>query len=191
MFSYLRVPDHIAKFNGNCRTTPRLVNYTSRLKENKVDRSSFSMMKPADDLETQTIKLPSNLVDLKKTLKTVQPVIGNMNRDGWEIYEGINFNGDFLKDHSNDLNTVIDKKAFWNGISSTNRKMMILSDVDRVNDVFKKYRSLYNAFDQILNTRLRKIPYLDEVRLDNMALLANIGYVSEQEPHRDYSSVKK
>ena len=54
MFSYLRVPDHIAKFNGNCRTTPCLVNYTSRLKENKVDRSSFSMMKPADDLKTQT-----------------------------------------------------------------------------------------------------------------------------------------
>ena len=39
--------------------------------------------------------------------------------------------------------------------------------------------------------RLRKIPYLEEVQLDNMALLANIGIVKEQEPHRDFSSIKK
>ena len=122
----------------------------------------------------------------------VQPVIGNMNEDGWEVYEGINFKRNYLKNHSKELNEIIsNKKSHWKGISSTNRKMMVLSDLESLNHVFKNFRSLYNAFDQMLSTRLRKIPYLEEVRLDSMALLANIGYVQEQEPHRDYSSLKK
>ena len=49
MFSYLTVPDHVAKFNGNCRTSPRLMKYVTTLKENKVDRSSFAIGKPSEN----------------------------------------------------------------------------------------------------------------------------------------------
>ena len=45
-------------------------------------------------------------------------------------------------------------------------------------------------FEEILEKKLRKIPYLSEVQLDSMAMLSNFGHVLEQEPHRDFSSVK-
>ena len=192
LFSYLTVPDHNASFNGNCRTTPRLLNYKSRLKEGKVDRDTFSMMKASDNVETLSIKLPSNTSDVKTNMKTVQPVIGNMNLDGWEVYQGINFNREFLKNHSSDLYQLIESKnKDWKGISSTNRKIFIISDVSTVNNIFKSNRSLYNAFNDILKLRLRKIPYLEEVKMDKMAILANTGKVDEQEPHRDYSTIRK
>ena len=192
MFSYLRVPKYIAKFNGNQRKSTRLKNYTSRLKENKVDRDSFSMHKEIEPFETRCIELPSNMETIKTQIKNLEPVVGNMNNDGWEVYEGINFKSDNMKSHSAELNHLIDnKQKHWKGISSTNRKMIILSNVERLNDAFKQNRTLYNAFDELLNMRLRKIPYLEEVQLDNMALFANIGIVKEQEPHRDFSSIKK
>ena len=192
LFSYLTVPDHNASFNGNCRTTPRLISYKSRLKEGKVDRDSFSIQKASEEIETLTIKLPSNSSDIKTSSKSVKPLIGNMNLDGWEVYEGINFNRDFLRNYSKDLNHVIlSKTKEWKGISSTNRKMFVLSDVSTLTNVFKKNRSLYNAFDDILRLRLRKIPYLEEVQMEKMIILANLGPVAEQEPHRDYSTIRK
>ena len=58
------------------------------------------------------------------------------------------------------------------------------------NGVMSKLRKLYNVFNEILEKKLRKIPYLSEVQLDSMAILSNFGSVLEQEPHRDFSFVK-
>jgi hypothetical protein len=193
MFSYLKVPEHNATFNGNFRRSSRLKTYTSKLKEGKVDRNTFSMMKESDDnYPPFKIELPSNALGLKTNTINVIPVIGNINLDGWEVYEGINFSSHNLKQHSEDLDKLIGMESIWKGISSTKRKIYVLFSIDSIeNKVLFDLRKLYNAFDDLLLKRLRKIPYLDEVELENKAIIANLGYVHEQEPHRDFSSVKK
>ena len=55
--------------------------------------------------------------------------------------------------------------------------------------VRKNYPTLYRAFKNLLEKYLRKIPYLEEVEMDNQAILSNMGPLKEQEPHRDYLSL--
>ena len=194
MFSYLRVPEHTSQFNGNYRRSTRYKNYTNTLKEDKVDRDSFGMLKCGDDTAiNEPIILPPNNEFLQQTKGELHPVLGNMNIDGWEVYNGIDFNADKLKGYHVDLEKLLSMKRNWNGISSTNRKMyMLYPSVDCVrNGVITQLRKLYNAFNELLEKKLRKIPYLAEVQLDSMSMLANFGFVSEQEPHRDFSFVKK
>ena len=112
-----------------------------------------------------------------------------MKLDGWVVFEGINFNSHNLKQHSKDLDVLIGMKSIWKGISSTKRKIYILSSINSLgNKVLFELRKLYKAFDNLLSKRLRKISYLDEVELENKAIIANMMgyYVQEQEPHRDF-----
>ena len=194
MFSYLRVPDHNAHFNGNMRSSGRLKNNSINLNYNQVDRHSFQVAK--DSLQGnhgQVIQLPPNFSIVSKHKINMQPVIGNMNLDGWEVYEGINFNSNELKGHSNEMmNLITDSPKNWFGISSTNRKMIVISSLEvMVSNIRVKYPLLYRAFKNLLENFLRRIPYLEEVEMDNQAILANMGQLEEQEPHRDYSSDMK
>ena len=193
MFSYLRVPEHISQFNGNQRKSTRFKNYKTTLKEGKVDRATFGMLKSGPNtVINKPIELPGNSKYLQDHQVDIHPVIGNMNIDGWEVYNGVDFNSDKNKGFYNDLDELLAKKQNWNGISSTKRKMyMLYPSVECVrNGVMSKLRKLYNVFNEILEKKLRKIPYLSEVQLDSMAILSNFGSVLEQEPHRDFSFVK-
>ena len=193
MFSYLRVPEHTSKFNGNQRMSTRYKNYKTTLKEGKVDRASFGMLKNGlRKVPINSIELPRNSKYLEENHVDIHPVLGNMNIDGWEVYNGIDLNSDKHRGFYDDLSELLAKKQNWNGISSTKRKMyMLYPSVECVmNGVMAKLRKLYNAFDEILEKKLRKIPYLAEVQLDSMAIIANFGSILEQEPHRDFSFVK-
>ena len=194
MFSYLRVPDHNARFNGNVRHSGRLKNYSSNVHYGTVDRDSFTFRNDFSEISSSNIiELPANYHLLKKNMSQIQPIVGNMNLDGWEVYEGINFKISDLKNHSYELkNFITQTSKKWSGISSTNRKMIILSSLEVMTSTIReKYPSIYRAFKHLLNERLRKIPYLEEVEMDNQVILANIGDVQEQQPHRDFSSIRK
>ena len=193
MFSYLRVPEHNARFNPTIprRTSSRLKGYTIKLKEGKIDRSSFGMMKCSNMKHTrQCIELPENKTNLSKMCNDIRPVIGNMNLDGWEIYEGINITSTKFQNFNEELE-VLFSKSNWSGISSTKRKIYTLSSVDNISNKVIELRKLYNAFEEMHVKRLQKIPYLSEVELVNKVILANFGALQEQEPHRDFFSQKK
>ena len=90
MFSYLRVPEHNANFNGNSRASGRLKDSSTKLNYNKVDRDSFLLKKDFNKEEHCTvIELPTNFDIISKQKPNIRPVIGNMNLDGWEVYEGM------------------------------------------------------------------------------------------------------
>ena len=191
MFSYLRVPEHNAKFNGNQRRSTRLKNYEIKLKDDTVDRNSFSIMK--GPLSDNIIHLPNNKDNLSRKYSTIEPVLGNMNLDGWEIYDGINFHDNKLKKHSMDLNKLLtEKKKDWKGISSSQRKIYVLHTLECYESgLMQKMKSLYTAFDFLLLKKLRKVPYLEEVEMYYKAMLANFSPIDDQVPHRDFWSVKK
>lgn len=191
MFSYLRVPEHNAQFNGNHRRSTRLKNYSVKLKDDTVDRTSFSMLKgPTSDFH---INIPSNKEFMSIKESSIEPVLGNMNQDGWEVYKGIDFHHSKLKHYSTNLNYLLnEKKKDWNGISSSQRKIHVLHTLECYESgLMEKLRSLYIAFDQLLEKKLRKIPYLIEVEMYYKAMLANFAQVEDQVPHRDFWSVKK
>ena len=195
MFSYLRVPEHNHQFSGTRRST-RLKNYKVILKEDTVDTHSFSIMKSRDENDKDSrlvITLPNNDSTIKNQKMKVEPILGNMNDDGWEIYEGINFHDREMKQYKKHLNTLlVKKKNNWNGISSTDRKIYVLSTLECHNDgVMANLRCLYRAFEYLLMKKLRKIPYLEEVDAYYRAILANFGHVEDQNPHRDFWSIKK
>ena len=128
MFSYLRVPEHNHQFGGTRKST-RLKNYKVILKEDTVNTSSFSIMKSPDDDDEASrliITLPNNKNSIDNRKMKVTPILGNMNDDGWEIYEGINFHDRDMKQYNKHLKTlIVDKKKNWNGISSTPRKIYV------------------------------------------------------------------
>ena len=48
------------------------------------------------------------------------------------------------------------------------------------------------SFDDIKTVVLKKIPYLgDNVKMHGRSLLANMGQVDEQQPHRDFKEIRK
>lgn len=193
MFSYLRVPEHNAQFNGNQRRSTRLKNYEVKLKDDTVDRSSFSMMKGSES--TFYIQIPSNKGILSRGRKksSIEPILGHMNQHGWEIYEGIDFHDSKLKHYHKDLDTLLtERKKDWNGISSTPRKIHVLHTLECYESgLMQKLRSLYVAYEHLVIKKLRKIPYLEEVEAYYKAILANFDPVEDQVPHRDFWSVKK
>ena len=90
------------------------------------------------------------------------------------------------------MNTLVSKhKLKFKGISGSKRRMLELSSLDSLqNKSISKLNHLYRGYETILRKRLMKISYLEEVEMDNKAVLFNAAAVCEQVPHRDYSSVK-
>ena len=125
--------------------------------------------------------------------KTPIPIVGNMIDDGWEVYQGIDYNSNDLNGFKDELDVLLkDHHSKFNGIASTNRKIIILSSLEcLMNPKICKLRLLYQAFSILHSKVLKKISYLEEVILDYKAVLSNIGQVEEQQPHRDYVSIKK
>ena len=189
MFCYLRVPEHNTQFNGNNRRSTCLITYTVKLKDNTVDTSSFSMMK--GEASNLFISLPSNKDFMSNKHSSIEPILGNMNQDGWEIYKGVDFN--CIPTYTTHLETLFSQRhKHFKGISSSQRKTHILSSLECYQSgVTQKMSSIYVAYEHLLLKKLRKIPYLVEVEMYYKSILANFGHVGEQNEHRDFWSVKK
>ena len=189
MFSYLRVPEHNTQFNGNNRRSTRLKTYTVKLKDDTVDTSSFSMMKGQES--NLFISLPSNKEFIKNKHSIIEPILGNMNQDGWEIYNGIDFSR--LPTYTSDLNMLLSKRyKHFKGISGSQRKTHVLTTLECYESgIMEKATSIYTAYENLLVKKLQKIPYLVEVEMYYKSLLANFDHVGEQNQHRDFWSVKK
>ena len=200
LFSYLKVPIHNTSMCSKKTNSLRLRGYTNKLHQGTIDRGSLSMCQPncqkCGHLSTQVdtiVSLPIN----KKGVSSLQqqsiiPVIGNMAIDGWEVYNGIDFIAMNNEKFSSDLNELlVTSNKKFNGISSTNRKIIVLSSLDSMIDKnIRHLKKLQLAFHELLSKNLRKIHYLQEVQLDSLSIIANFGEVQEQEPHRDFKSIK-
>ena len=107
-----------------------------------------------------------------------------MDEDGWEIYESVDFQKEYPEFQNQFEKLVSTKGSRWNGISSTKRKLYVLSNIENVSNGIIKIIVIFISHSTIcLIKLLRKIPYLNEVNLDNKAIIANLGPVPEQEPH--------
>ena len=112
---------------------------------------------------------------------------------GWEVYKGIDYNKRVFKSFNQDISKLItDHASKFSKISQTNRSSFDISTLDaRLNKSIMSLKALYRVFNDMLQTFLRKIPYLDEALQNKQIVLCNMGDVDEQIPHRDYSFVKK
>ena len=192
LFSYLSVPLHNV-IPRSSRRSKRLTNYTTNIRENTVDTNSFQfdIKSLQRDLPVYTIKLPEHS-DNNITNCPI-PVAGNMIEHGWEVYKGIDYNKRVFKSFNQDISKLItDHASKFSKISQTNRSSFDISTLDaRLNKSIMSLKALYRVFNDMLQTFLRKIPYLDEALQNKQIVLCNMGDVDEQIPHRDYSSVKK
>ena len=129
LFSYLRVPEYNSRYNGNnCRTSSRLKSYKNHLKEGTVDTSSFIFNEKDVISNHEIIMLPENMEKINKRnyKHTHQPVLGNMNQFGWEIYDGIDFSSTDMKGFNEELESIVQSKnLIWNGIGGTKREMYL------------------------------------------------------------------
>ena len=183
--------DHIANYNRT-RTSRRNKNYINHLSEGTVDRSTFQMKQRSNiSIDPVEIQLPE--YKCNGYSKTPIPIVGNMIDDGWEVYHGIDYNSIDLNGFKDELDILLkDHHSKFNGIASTNRKIIILSSLEcLMNQKICNLRVLYQAFSILHSKVLKKVSYLEEVILDYKAVLSNIGQVEEQQPHRDYLSIKK
>ena len=193
LFSYLNVPLHNVMSNSR-RTSKRLRNYTSNIKEGTVDTSSFKfdVNSRISNEESHIVELPEYDVD-KSNNSNLIPVAGNMTEFGWEVYRGVEFDNRKIKKFKNDCNKLIKLHGSkFNKINQTERSSYDMATLEsQMNKSISSLRSIYQTFNDMQHSFLRKIPYLDEVELHRKLVLCNMAYVEEQIPHRDYSSIKK
>ena len=193
LFSYLNVPLHNVMSNSR-RTSKRLRNYTSNIKEGTVDTSSFKfdVNSRISNEDSHIVELPEYDVD-KSNNSNLIPVAGNMTEFGWEVYRGVEFDNRKIKKFKNDCNKLIKLHGSkFNKINQTERSSYDMATLEsQMNKSISSLRSIYQTFNDMQHSFLRKIPYLDEVELHRKLVLCNMAYVEEQIPHRDYSSIKK
>ena len=196
LFSYLRVPESAS--DGR-RHTPRLRDYSHNIPTNTIDTSTFKMIchtgnrtcrkchHVIDNCNT-TIDLPTMISKTQNKTKEIIHVIGDINDDGWEVYEGYPLTRNFKFR----LNEVLNKRDEFHGIGQTNRNILHLHGLASVKKTkVTKYKPMYEAFDNVLKHKLIHIPYLSNVVLDSKSIIANMGLTYTQIAHRDYSSIKK
>ena len=178
--------------NNSSRHSTRVTNYTQNIKEGTVDSSTFLMedINSSNEIET-VIQLPEYLYE--STKYKVTPIIGSMDRDGWEVYRGVNFKLSHVKRVENELNILTTKhEHHFKGVNNTNRKMLNIDSLECIlNKQIRSYKHIHSTFNELQKELLWKVPYLDEVVTNGKSVLCNMGKVDEQMPHRDYSSTKK
>ena len=196
LFSYLRVPEEHSSNRGE-RYEKRVRGYKNEIPENTVDSNSFEFTcnnirkckkcKKSLDDRMLTIEL-GKYNNVNRDIDGVTHVIGDMDRDGWEIYEGIDISSKF-QDEMQDLIENYGKRFVGIGVN-VNRKSLKMHDLDSLkHPKIGKMKSIYDAFNDI-HRKLRQIPYFKNVKMDSKTILANFGHCDNQEPHRDYSSLR-
>ena len=130
---------------------------TSRISNPRAIKHSY-LKQPRRSIRVQNSRKSKVPVPNKKV--PIEPVLGNMNIDCWKIYEGINYQDKQLKQHSVDLNgLLIERKKYWNGISSSPRKIQVLHTLGCYEDgLMKMYKSIYAAFDHLLVNKAEENP---------------------------------
>jgi hypothetical protein len=120
-------------------------------------------------------------------------VVGNLQRDGWAVYEGINVSDQekytFLK---HQLRASM-KKSFvgsWNSIhgekkSGTSRDVLKLHEIVKPN-INEKINVINSLFGDIHNNVIKKVSSFENVSMDSCAILKNTNNVKEQSPHTNY-----
>ena len=123
-------------------------------------------------------------------------LVGDLDVFGWEVWTGLDTSLSDYQDLQRHLKILVlgNGKKFWNGIGSTPRKALKIDYLlgQPNTRIVHSLRYMANLFDDIKNNILKKIPMLgDNINTDARAILSNFSEVTEQEPHRDFSSVKR
>ena len=196
LFSYLRVPDDDSSDRSE-RYEKRVRGYKNEIPENTVDSHSFRFTchkknkccKCKESIENRKLTIDLGKYNNEnRDVDGVTHVIGDMDRDGWAIYEGIDMSTKF-QDEMQDLIEKYAKRFVGIGVN-VNRRSLKMHDLDSLNhSKIGKKKAIYDAFNDIL-LKLREIPYFKYVKMDSKTILANFGECQKQEPHRDYSSLR-
>ena len=199
LFSYLRVPPQPIEPTVVQRHTTRVTSNSNNIPEDTVDTHSFKFVchknnkcrscRRAMEEQTTVIELEKfqrNRKQSKIAQNELIHVIGNMHTDGWEIYEGVKFTNRF---HIQIREIVTSHNTPFVGISSSNRKMLKLHSLEsKKNWRIQSKKAIYGIFEDILNSKLKKIPYLSSnVVMDSTTIIANFSEVFEQTAHRDFN----
>ena len=123
-------------------------------------------------------------------------VCGDIEEYGWAVYEGINFNHfDYIKLRSDMMKLIHDNswKQKWIGLQNSctktnNRKMLDIGSLENVSSkssTKEDLSTIQNIFTNI-ESRLQSIVYFKTACLTSRVVLANFGFVPQQQQHRDY-----
>lgn len=182
--------------------------YTGHLPEGEIDRRTFELC-PIDCIHCMqsTLKKEMNLgcmIEERKRyahthLLPDEPVLicGDIDEFGWAVYRGIDLTLPRLQSGiDGDLRTIIEKKPkhMWHGIMNTERRSFKIDDyiVDQQSKALQDIGNISNLFYEIKSSILLKLPFLGpNVTFLKRSVIANFGKLGEQDPHRDFSSVRK
>lgn len=123
-------------------------------------------------------------------------VCGDIEEYGWAVYEGINVNDfDYIKLRSDMMKLIHDNswKPKWTGLQHSctkinNRKMLNIGNLENGpssssnQEDLSTIRNIFNNIDR----KFRSIEYFKTARLTSSVVLANFGFVEQQQQHRDY-----
>jgi hypothetical protein len=120
-----------------------------------------------------------------------RPIVGNLERDGWVVYEGIDLSnmelyGSLRNELNNTMNTPF--RGMWKpidshpGASRDSIKLKVLATVSY--DDYLKH--IYILFNDILENCVKKIPGFEDAYYESHQLLRNVNDVYEQPAHGDY-----
>jgi hypothetical protein len=178
----------------------RAVQYRKKLKGNiacdkyritKKDKSDCSGSAPSSS--TQSTSSLKRQKIRRTNVNSPMHIVGNLEKHGWVVYEGIDMN-DVVKYstlHQQLFKTMkYPYRSQWgqiHGHNGSSRQQIKLKTLDVMNHD-KLIPLVYDAIDDIYHNVLTKIPDFNSSRLESHQLLRNVGEITEQSPHSDWSS---
>ena len=162
-----------------------------------INNDNYSTIDIGDYLKEYSRNRTASTAISSHKQRTPVRILGDMNKLGWEVYTGVQFSlGKYQNLNAQIRDCVIGKGSKdWHGIGGTARSAFKIDEL--LSDPSKKKLVLNcplvtTSFDDIKTVVLKKIPYLgDNVKMHGRSLLANMGQVDEQQPHRDFKEIRK
>ena len=164
-----------------------IANHKKKMKYHSSNGFEIDIMEAYN--EFKTLKKPSS--------SKLTPVVGDLKKHGWAVYEGINIRD--LKEHGKlfedcrDLVNTSNPHAKWSSAqlkrpAQTNRMKCSLTrpQIFHQGKTEKGLETILSLYKKIEDEKLKMIEGFEKSIIASMALLRNEKAVNEQIPHRDY-----
>ena len=163
------------------------------------DNETTTIPKNADTIIDIYDMYKKMTISKKSKENFLQPIIGNLKEDGWAIYPGINtFDINVVGNLFQDCREIINKpprNMRWEQIQSPKPKLAgrykfkIARSYFHEDDFIIKtcLNSIVSFYKKLLHEYIKKIEGFDQSLISEAHLFRNVGKVTEQLPHRDYT----
>ena len=137
----------------------------------------------------------------RKKSATLTPIIGDLKKDGWAVYEGVNtWNINEVGNLQEDCRDMVNRSIpviNWNDLQHTKQAKSGRYHVKITKNMLGKKSEIPQILERLVKfytekvlAKIRSIQTFERANINEIHLLRNEGPLPEQKPHKDYEVVR-